>query len=158
MAGINVGSALERERFSDEEVVERVLAGETALFEILMRRYNQRVYRVARGILGNDAEAEDVMQDAYVRAYEHLRQFERRARFSTWLTKIAVYEALSRLRRLGRLQAIDSITEAGGDEMPILSSTRPRAPGPRPGTGRGSGVGGGSAARRLPFCLRLSRD
>ena len=60
---------------ADEDVVKRVLAGETALYEILMRRYNQRLYRVARSILRNDVDAEDVMQEAYVRAYQHLNQF-----------------------------------------------------------------------------------
>jgi RNA polymerase sigma-70 factor (ECF subfamily) len=83
---------------SDEEVVQRVLAGDPALFEVLMRRYNQRLYRIARGILGSDAETEDVIQQAYVNAYFHLRQFENRARFSTWLTRIAVHEALARRR------------------------------------------------------------
>jgi Sigma-70 region 2 len=58
-----------QEAWSDQQVVSRVLAGETALYELLMRRYNQRLYRVARAILHDDAEAEDVMQDAYVRAY-----------------------------------------------------------------------------------------
>lgn len=85
----------------DEEVVARVLSGETALFEILMRRYNQRLYRISRVILRNDGEAEDVMQDAYVRAYEHLDQFAGRAAFSTWLTRIAIHEALARKRRRG---------------------------------------------------------
>ena len=60
------------EFWTDEEVVDRVKAGDTALFEIIMRRYNQRLYRVARAILRDDAEAEDVIQDAYVRAYQHL--------------------------------------------------------------------------------------
>jgi RNA polymerase sigma-70 factor (ECF subfamily) len=60
---------------ADEDVVKRVLAGEIALYEILMRRYNQRLFRVARSILRNDGDAEDVMQEAYVRAYEHLNQF-----------------------------------------------------------------------------------
>src|SRR3954451_23190291 len=83
---------------TDEEVEDRVRAGETALFEILMRRYNQRLYRVACGILGDPAEAEDVMQDAYVRAYGHLDQFAGRASFATWLTRIAVHEALARAR------------------------------------------------------------
>lgn len=87
---------------SDEDVVKRVLAGETALYEILIRRYNQRLYRVARSILRDDADAEDVMQEAYVRAYQHLNQFAGMARFSTWLTKIAVYEALGRVRLRGR--------------------------------------------------------
>ena len=96
----------------DEEVVRRVRSGETALYEVLMRRYNLRVYRVARSILRNDAEAEDVMQDAYVRAYEHLDQFSGKASFSTWLTKIAVYEALGRLRRNGRSEDLESISDA----------------------------------------------
>src|SRR5438128_964918 len=83
---------------TDEEVVERVRAGETGLYEILMRRHNQRLYRVACGILGDGAEAEDVMQDAYVRAYAHLDQYAGRATFATWLTRIAVNEALARTR------------------------------------------------------------
>ena len=94
------------EGWTDEEIVDRVRSGETALYEILMRRYNQRLYRVARAILRDDAEAEDVMQDAYVRAYEHLDQFARRAPFSTWLTRIAVHEALARVRRRNRTDPI----------------------------------------------------
>jgi RNA polymerase sigma-70 factor (ECF subfamily) len=84
---------------SDEEVVGRVKAGETALFEVLMRRYNQRIYRAVRAILADDAEAEDVMQQAYLNAYRHLDQFAAKAKFSTWLTRIAVYEALHRARK-----------------------------------------------------------
>ncbi|HKQ98301.1 MAG TPA: RNA polymerase sigma factor [Candidatus Polarisedimenticolia bacterium] len=98
--------------FSDLEVVARVKAGDTALFEVLMRRYNQRLYRVARSILGSDAEAEDVMQEAYVRAYRHLDQFEGRSSFSTWLTKIAVYEALARARRSARFETLESLPES----------------------------------------------
>ena len=79
----------EVQAWSDEEVVGRVLAGETALFEILMRRHNQRIYRIVRGILDNDGEAEDVMQDAYVRAYQPLRQFEGRSTVLAWLRGIA---------------------------------------------------------------------
>jgi RNA polymerase sigma-70 factor, ECF subfamily len=84
---------------TDEEVVARVRAGDTQLFEILMRRYNQRLFRAARAILQNDADAEDAVQQAYINAYLHLAQFEGRAKFSTWLTRIAVYEALGRRRR-----------------------------------------------------------
>lgn len=99
---------LERARaWTDEEVVERVKAGETALYEILMRRYNQRLYRVTVAILRDGAEAEDVMQDSYVRAYEHLGQFEGRAPFATWLTRIAVHEALARIRRSGRYTPLE---------------------------------------------------
>ena len=93
--------------FSDTEVVSRVLEGDTALFEVLMRRHNQRVYRAARAILRDDGEAEDVMQEAYVNAYAHLEQFDGRAQFSTWLTKIAVYEAIARVRKQRRYEPLD---------------------------------------------------
>jgi RNA polymerase sigma-70 factor, ECF subfamily len=97
---------------SDEQVIERVLAGETALYEVVMRRYNTRLYRVARAILKNDGEAEDVMQDAYVRAYQHLHQFAGRSKFSTWLTRIAVYEALARARKGKRFEEWDDMNES----------------------------------------------
>lgn len=92
---------------SDTEVVTRVMAGETALFEILMRRHNERLYRAARAIVRDDSEAEDVMQQAYVNAYTHLHQFDGRAQFSTWLTRIAVHEALARAKRRGRYQSLE---------------------------------------------------
>ncbi|MGB7622512.1 MAG: RNA polymerase sigma factor [Terriglobia bacterium] len=95
------------EAWTDEYVVERVLAGETALYEVIMRRYNQRLYRVVRAIVRDDGETEDVMQDAYVRAYQHLNQFAGRASFSTWLMRIAVHEALARVRRRSRNQQLD---------------------------------------------------
>jgi RNA polymerase sigma-70 factor (ECF subfamily) len=104
------------ESWTDEEVVDRVLAGETALYEIIMRRYNQRLYRVARSIVRDDAEAEDVMQDTYVRAYQHLDQFSRLAPFSTWLTRIAVNESLARSRRRSRLEQLD--LQEGDPESP----------------------------------------
>jgi RNA polymerase sigma-70 factor (ECF subfamily) len=109
---------------TDEEVVSRVLAGDTALFEIIIRRYNQLLYRVSCSILKNDAEAEDVMQEAYVRAYEHLEQFEGRAQFRTWLTRIAVHEALARAGRRKRFYAIDSPDDhLDGDLMDHFSTT-----------------------------------
>lgn len=106
----------------DEEVVRRVLNGEPALFEIIMRRYNQRLYRIARGILRDDAEAEDVMQDAYVRAYTHLHQFAGRSQFSTWLSRIAIHEALARSRRRQRLDQLGN-EEWGGEDMNLLATS-----------------------------------
>jgi RNA polymerase sigma-70 factor (ECF subfamily) len=102
-----------RPSVSDEEVVARVRDGELPLFELLMRRYNQRLYRVARAILRDEQAAEDVMQHAYVNAFAHLAQFEGRARFSTWLTRIAVHEALARARRRGRFARIDPAWDVG---------------------------------------------
>jgi RNA polymerase sigma-70 factor (ECF subfamily) len=109
---------------SDVEVVKRVREGETVLFEILMRRYNQRLYRVARAILKDDAEAEDVMQQAYLNAYMHLDQFAERASFSTWLTKIAVYEALARSARRGGA-ALHTGFESGADSMVHIQDRKP---------------------------------
>jgi len=107
---MTAATALERARLEgwpDEEIVHRVLAGEPVLFEILMRRHNQRVYRAIRSILRDDVETEDVMQEAYVRAYQHLAQFEGRAKFSTWLTRIAVHEALRRLAARGKFDPLE---------------------------------------------------
>jgi RNA polymerase sigma-70 factor (ECF subfamily) len=98
---------------ADEEVVARVLAGDTASYEIIMRRYNQRLFRVALAIVRDRAEAEDVMQEAYVRAYQHLGQFARRAPFAAWLTRIAVHEALSRVLLRGRELPLEDSGEDG---------------------------------------------
>jgi RNA polymerase sigma-70 factor (ECF subfamily) len=93
----SVGEAVSK--LEDEEIVRRVLDGETALFELIVRRYNQRLFRTIRAILRDDDAAEDAMQEAYLRAFVKLDQFAGVAKFSTWLTKIATYEALGRLRR-----------------------------------------------------------
>jgi RNA polymerase sigma-70 factor, ECF subfamily len=105
------------ERWTDQEVVDRVRAGETALYEILMRRYNQRLYRVTCAILRDSAEAEDVIQDAYVRAYQHLNQFAGHAPFSIWLTRIAVNEALRRLQLRRRNTQFETLDYDGEDAM-----------------------------------------
>jgi RNA polymerase sigma-70 factor (ECF subfamily) len=96
-----------RDLGTDELVVARVLAGQVDLYEVIMRRYNRRLFRIARSIVRDDDEAEDVMQAAYLRAYEHLRQFAGAATFATWLTRIAVHEALARLRRRKRSASLD---------------------------------------------------
>ena len=131
MSGLGpAGERPEWKALSDEDVVERVLAGESALFEVVMRRYNQRLYRVARAILKNDGEAEDVMQQAYVEAYSHLGQFEGRARFSTWLTKIAVYEALARVRRRARESPVTRRLNEEGEEGDPMSRIQSEGPDP----------------------------
>jgi RNA polymerase sigma-70 factor, ECF subfamily len=94
------------ESWTDQEIVDRVKAGDTALYEIIMRRYNQRILR-------GDAESEDVMQDAYVRAYQDLDQFEGRAPFPTGLTRIAVHEALTRVRTRKRNPQLNDSEEDG---------------------------------------------
>jgi RNA polymerase sigma-70 factor (ECF subfamily) len=112
---------VEASRLSDEELVQCILAGEKQLFEIVMRRYNQRLYRVTRAILRNDAEAEDVAQEAYVRAYQHLNQFAGRSSFATWLTRIAIHEALGRMRSRKKVEEIDAMDEPRRDSVQQLS-------------------------------------
>jgi RNA polymerase sigma-70 factor (ECF subfamily) len=108
---------------TDAQLIAAVCAGETRLFEELMRRYNQRVYRVARAIVKDEVEAEDVMQQAYLNAFTHLRQFEDRARFSTWLTRIVIHEALGRRRKARPVDQIDN--ESEGEPMSEMESTGP---------------------------------
>jgi RNA polymerase sigma-70 factor, ECF subfamily len=100
--------ASEGTAISDVEVVDRVLAGDTALFELIMRRYNRLLFRLARGIVRDDDEAQDVVQAAYVRAYYCLRQFRGPHGFRSWLARIAINEATARTRR-----ALTLIDDAG---------------------------------------------
>jgi RNA polymerase sigma-70 factor (ECF subfamily) len=109
----------------DEEIVRQVLAGQPALYELLMRRHNERLYRTARAITRDEREAEDVMQQAYVNAFANLRQFYGRARFATWLTRIAVNEALARVRQRGRYEPFDD--DATSAEA-ALQSAAPQNP------------------------------
>jgi len=110
---------------TDEDVVVRVLAGDTAFYEVIMRRYNQRLFRITRAILLDDDEAEDVMQDAYVRAYASLGQFAGRAKFSTWLVKIAIHEAFSRLRKRKREQELPARPDQLNQGIEAVKSSEP---------------------------------
>jgi RNA polymerase sigma-70 factor, ECF subfamily len=107
MTATNTAVTLDTDGQPDEDIVRQVLEGNTGLFELLMRRHNERVYRASRAIVRDEQEAEDVMQQAYVNAFTHLRQFNGSARFSTWLTTIAVHESLARVRRRGRYEPFD---------------------------------------------------
>lgn len=104
-----------RVRLTDDEVVARVRDGETELFELLMRRYNGRVYRAVRGILRRAEDVEDAMQQAWLAAFTHLHRFEGRSLVSTWIVRIAVNEALGRLRRAKKLVLLDDPSEEETD-------------------------------------------
>jgi RNA polymerase sigma-70 factor (ECF subfamily) len=106
---------------SDAAIVERVRGGDAGLYEILVRRHNQRLYRTIRAILRNDRDVEDVMQQAYVDAYLHLEQFRGQAQFATWLTRIAVNRAI----RSGRSQRrqLELVTPEG--EVDVASERTP---------------------------------
>lgn len=113
----------------DSRLVELTLTGDHAAFEAIMRRNNRRLFRIARGILGVDADAEDAVQESYVNAYVHLAQFEGRAKLSTWLSRMVVNESLGMIRRRKSAgfaapdnrtapQAQDNIVNLHGDDGP----------------------------------------
>lgn len=81
----------------DDEIIDKVIRGEKDLYEILMRKYNQRLYRISKSYLKNESDIDDVMQDAYIKAYLNLKSFNRKSQFSTWLIRILINEALKRL-------------------------------------------------------------
>ncbi len=113
---------------TDDELVARVRAGQPRYFEALMRRHNRRVFRATRSIVKRDDEAEDVMQDAYVRAYEHLHEFRGDAAFSTWVTRIAVHEALARIRREQRFRPATPPLAGGEEDQKPMSTDLCRTP------------------------------
>lgn len=104
---------------TDEEVIDRILLGEREAFEVLVRRYNQRLYRAGMAILNNDSEVEDVMQEAYMKAYENLAKFARRSAFSTWLTRIMINESLMRMKKMRKLTGLTSHEEQPEVQTPF---------------------------------------
>ncbi len=104
---------------SDEAIIGRILQGETDAYEVIMRRYNQRLFRIARSFVPDEEESEDVVQEAYIKAYEQLSRFEFRSRFSTWLIRILINEALAHVRHRRRFTPLapDLPREAGNGHM-----------------------------------------
>jgi len=105
-----------RADIDDATLAGRVLAGERGAFEMLMRRYNRRLYRVARSMLRNDAEAEDALQDAYLAAYQSLGNFRGEASLATWLSRVVVNQCLGRMRRQARRDNIVPMVSLGGPD------------------------------------------
>jgi RNA polymerase sigma-70 factor (ECF subfamily) len=122
MRSAAAGAACLLEELGDLALVERARGRDAAAFSLIMRRHNRRLYRVARGMLGDDGEAEDVVQEAYLRAFTHLDQFRGDARLSTWLTRITLNEALARLRQRRPTVNLDDheATEDQGEAQVIL--------------------------------------
>ncbi len=87
---------------SDSDIVNKIVAGEKELYEILLRRNNQALYRVIRSYMKEQEEIEDIMQNTYLKAFEKLYQFKHNSKFSTWLIRIGINEALARLKSKGR--------------------------------------------------------
>jgi len=106
-------------------LVQRALARDAGAFRTIIKTYNQRLYRIARGILRNDAEAEDVVQEAYVRAFANLATFRGDSSLATWLSRIVINEALGRLRKRRRTVAMPENPEAQIIRFPLNPSDDP---------------------------------
>jgi len=125
-------TALAEKRWSpasdDATLVASVVAGDARAFEILMRRYNRRLFRLARAAMRNDADAEDALQEAYVKAYHALGQYRGDASLATWLSRIVHNECLMRLRRDARRDKVIPMVggvDASDEEIPDLAIERP---------------------------------
>jgi RNA polymerase sigma factor (sigma-70 family) len=118
---------------TDDEptLVRRIAAGDRAAFEALMRRYNQRLYRLARAALRDEAEAQDALQEAYLSAYRSIGQFRGEAALSTWLSRLVLNECFSRIRRRARRENVvpmstpTSATEHEMSSVPAPDSELP---------------------------------
>lgn len=107
--------------WSDNDIARRIAAGDTLAFERMMRRHNRALYRTARSILKDDAEAEDALQDAYLLAYRNIDKYRGDSSLSTWLTRIVVNEAIARSRKSNRRAEIIQLT--GDDETLVTAET-----------------------------------
>jgi RNA polymerase sigma-70 factor (ECF subfamily) len=103
-------------QLSDQDVVRRVIAGEKGLFEILMRRNNQKLYRIIRSYLKDDDDIRDAMQNAYLKAFDKLYQFHGDASFSTWLIRIGINEALMRIKDIRKTKVLYLTSDEVGTE------------------------------------------
>lgn len=123
MNSANYSHLLSETELTDDKVVQHVLSGDKECFEIILRRYNQRLFRVIRSYIPSEDDARDILQDTYIKAFMKLPQFSNRCSFSTWLIRIAINEALQYLRKKKR-----PITWAGIDALYHLRDNNPISP------------------------------
>src|SRR5262245_43580028 len=117
----SIALARASELLADHELAARSATGDGRAFEVIMRRHNRLLFRTARSILKSDVEAEDALQDAYLRAWRAIDGFRAEAKLSTWLARIVINESLGRLRRGHGADVIPldntTTTEQGHDPM-----------------------------------------
>ena len=119
-----IARAIAYEELDDNQLIELAKSGNATVFRTIMQRHNRRLYRVARGIMGHDGDTEDVVQETYVRAFENLALFRGESKLSTWLTRIAINEALGKKRKrrpITDLSTLDMLDEQGGGASAYLS-------------------------------------
>ncbi|HLS29449.1 MAG TPA: RNA polymerase sigma factor [Flavobacteriaceae bacterium] len=117
-------------KIEEHEIIKRILQGEKELYEILVRRNNQLLYRVIRSYMPDTAEVEDLMQDTYVKAFTKLYQFKLKSTFSTWLIRIGINESLARLKEKGKLYHLNEKDEEKSNsilEIPDHKQLNPQA-------------------------------
>ena len=149
---------------SDLEIAQRIAAGDRDQLRLLMRRYNQRLYRTARSILKDDAEAEDAVQESYLLAYQAMGDFRGGAKLSTWLLRIVVNEAIGRVRKRSRRAELIQLDGTIDPEERDLGGEHERCRARAAGTRRAA-CGNPppardqdrSAARRVPHGVRTAR-
>lgn len=107
---------------SDADLARQVASGDEAAFRVMMRRHNQTLFRTARSILRDDAEAEDAVQESYLRAYRAMGSFRGDAKLATWLVRIVVNESVGRLRKMRRTAAVIPLGIEPGEELPVAES------------------------------------
>lgn len=110
---------------TDERVAARVVEGDTGAFELLMRRHNQRLFRTARAVLSSETDAEDALQNAYLRIYRGLAEFESRSSLATWMTRVVFNESIRLRERRARVRAREG---AGGAPERLEISSEAREP------------------------------
>ena len=117
-------------QLEETEIIHRILGGEKALYELLIRRNNQKLYRAVRGYFKDETEIEDIMQNSYLKAYTKLNQFKFKATFSTWLIRIGINEALARLKENQKLTHLNhniiNITSYKTQDIPDKNQLNPQ--------------------------------
>jgi RNA polymerase sigma-70 factor (ECF subfamily) len=108
---------------TDSELIDKIIQGDKRLYEGIIRKYNQRLYRIARSFIKNEDEIEDVMQETYIKAYQHLKQFEGKSQFSTWITRILINQANHSLNKEKRVK--NHIVTSSEDIPDIKPSSEP---------------------------------
>ena len=122
--------AADLQHADDGELVDLAMSGDAAAFDAIMKRYDRRLYRVARAVLRNDSDAEDVLQEAYMRAFTHLSSFRGKAKLATWLTRITLNEARGSLRRRRpsvEIGILDSISDQGESRVVLFPASHVEA-------------------------------
>jgi RNA polymerase sigma factor (sigma-70 family) len=112
-------TGIDTDKDFESRIISQILAGEKKLFELLMRRHNASLFRIGMSIINNDADVEDIMQTAYINAYEHLCDFKHKSAFGTWLKRILINECLLQLKRKKRTVNLDLIQMTEAKESPM---------------------------------------